>query len=66
MKYRRSRRRRSIDTALASPDDILPVEEAAIFSGTRYVAQPRSVVLFALGLDIADHGDRRSPAADWR
>jgi isoamylase len=58
--------RRCIDTALASPDDILPVEEAAIFSGTRYVAQPRSVVLFALGLDIADHGDRRSPAADWR
>jgi glycogen operon protein len=47
--------RRCIDTALASPDDILPVEEAAIFSGTRYVAQPRSVVLFALGLDIADH-----------
>ena len=46
--------RRCIDTALASPDDILPVEEAAIFSGTRYVAQPRSVVLFALGLDIAD------------
>jgi len=58
--------RRCIDTALASPNDILPVEEAAIFSGTRYVVQPRSVVLLALGLDIADQHDRRASAADWR
>jgi len=58
--------RRCIDTALASPDDISPVEEAAIVSGSRYVAQPRSVVLLALGLDIPNKHHRRSSAADWR
>jgi glycogen operon protein len=41
---------RIIDTAMASPNDILPIENAAAFTGTRYVAQPRSVVLLALGL----------------
>jgi glycogen operon protein len=44
---------RCIDTALPSPDDILPIEDAPVFTGTRYVAQPRSVVLLALGLESA-------------
>ena len=42
--------RRCIDTALASPDDICRIEEAPVVTGGRYVAQPRSVVLLALGL----------------
>jgi glycogen operon protein len=42
--------RRCIDTALPSPEDISRIEEAVVFSGARYVAQPRSVVLLALGL----------------
>jgi glycogen operon protein len=45
--------RRVIDTALASPDDISPIEEAALFTGARYRAQPRSVVLLARGLQPA-------------
>jgi glycogen operon protein len=58
--------RRCIDTALPSPDDISPLEEAALFTGTRYVAQPRSVVLLALGLNTTGQRDRRPDAADWR
>jgi isoamylase len=58
--------RRCIDTALPSPDDISPIEEAALFTGTRYVAQPRSVVLLALGLDTTGQRDRRTDAADRR
>jgi glycogen operon protein len=58
--------RRCIDTALASPDDISPIEEAATVSGTRYLAQPRSVVLLALGLKTTDQRARRTAAADWR
>jgi glycogen operon protein len=58
--------RRCLDTALASPDDISPIEEAVLFTGTRYVAQPRSVVVLALGLGTTGQRDRRSDAADWR
>jgi glycogen operon protein len=43
--------RRCIDTALRSPDDIRPWDEAPVVADqTRYLAQPRSVVLLALGL----------------
>ena len=58
--------RRCLDTALASPDDISPIEEAVLFTGTRYVAQPRSVVVLALGLGTTGQRDRRPGAADWR
>jgi len=37
--------RRMIDTALPSPDDIRPVEEAPLLDAASYVVQPRSVVL---------------------
>jgi isoamylase len=42
--------RRCLDTALPSPDDILPLECAPALAGDRYVVQPRSVVLVAQGL----------------
>jgi glycogen operon protein len=42
--------RRLIDTALASPEDISPIEQAPAFTASRYLAQPRSVVLLACGL----------------
>lgn len=35
----------AVDTALASPRDIVPPDRQEIFSGDRYVAQPRSVVV---------------------
>ena len=57
--------RRCIDTALGAPDDISPIEQAAPFTGARYVAQPRSVVVLALGLGTAGQPDRSDPA-DWR
>ena len=43
--------RRCIDTALDSPDDIYPWETAPVVKQATYVAQPRSVVLFALALE---------------
>jgi glycogen operon protein len=43
--------RRCIDTALASPDDICHVADATEVSSARYVAQPRSVVVLAMGFD---------------
>jgi glycogen operon protein len=43
--------RRRIDTALASPDDILPWEDAPGVAGTTYVAQPRSIVLLERRLE---------------
>jgi isoamylase len=43
--------RRCIDTALTLPDDVSPWETAPVVSETRYVAQPRSVVLLALALE---------------
>jgi glycogen operon protein len=43
--------RRCIDTALRSPDDISPWQDAAVVIPPRYVVQPRSVVLLALALD---------------
>ena len=42
--------RRCIDTALASPDDIYPWEQAPLVAQATYVAQPRSLVLLALAL----------------
>ena len=41
---------RCIDTALASPDDIRPLDQAPAVAGSRYVVEPRSVVLLALVL----------------
>jgi len=58
--------RRCLDTALPSPDDISPIEQAALFTESRYLVQPRSVVVLALGLASADQRDRRPDAADWR
>ena len=63
--------RRCIDTALASPDDICPIAEASAVTGARYVAQPRSVVVLALGLGTTDRHDApgaraRSHEPDWR
>src|SRR5262249_49942704 len=37
--------RRWIDTALASPDDISPWENAPLVEQSKYVVQPRSVVI---------------------
>ena len=42
--------RRCIDTALPSPDDINPWNDAPVIPDGSYVAQPRSVVLLALWL----------------
>ena len=46
----RQRWRRCIDTALASPDDIVPWESAPPMGESIYVAQPRSLVLLSLAL----------------
>jgi isoamylase len=43
--------RRCIDTALNSPDDICPWENAPAVTQATYIAQPRSVVLLALALE---------------
>jgi glycogen operon protein len=43
--------RRFIDTALVSPDDIRPLDQAPDVTGTSYVLQPRSVVFLALEAD---------------
>jgi glycogen operon protein len=43
--------RRRIDTALASPDDILPWEDAPVVASATYVAQPRSIVLLERRLE---------------
>ena len=53
--------RRCIDTALPSPDDILPWEDAPVVKETSYLVQPRSIVLLALALD---EGDRQAAAHD--
>ena len=45
--------RRCIDTALKSPDDIWPWEDAPVVRQATYVVQPRSVVLLALALEGA-------------
>ncbi len=63
--------RRCIDTALASPDDICHIGDAPEVSGARYVAQPRSVVVLALGPGAIDRHDGpggRTGAhePDWR
>jgi glycogen operon protein len=54
---------RCIDTALPSPDDIWPLDEAPMISGTRYLVEPRSVVLLSLAGHIYKPGD---PDAGWR
>jgi len=43
--------RRCIDTALPSPEDIQPWEDAPVVKQTTYLVQPRSIVLLALALD---------------
>jgi glycogen operon protein len=63
--------RRCIDTALASPDDICHIGDAPEVTGARYVAQPRSVVVLALGPGAMDRHDGpggRTGAhePDWR
>jgi isoamylase len=45
--------RRCIDTALPSPDDISRWEAAPLVAQASYVAQPRSVVVLASGLEPA-------------
>jgi glycogen operon protein len=49
--------RRCIDTALASPDDISPWMQAPAVTGNSYLAQPRSVVVLALGLQTTAQPD---------
>jgi isoamylase len=49
--------RRCIDTALASPDDIVPWDTAAPVDQATYVVQARSVVLLALALRRPREGD---------
>ena len=44
---------RCIDTALPSPDDIWPWNQASPYTQSSYVVTPRSVVVFALGLQAA-------------
>jgi glycogen operon protein len=39
--------RRCIDTPQASPDDIRPLEDAPLVTGSSVVAQPRSIVVLA-------------------
>jgi glycogen operon protein len=41
---------RCLDTALVSPDDIRSLTEAPTITGSRYVVEPRSVVLLAMSL----------------
>ena len=52
--------RRCIDTALAPPDDIRSWQHAPVVAPSHYVAQPRSVVVLALGLQRASDGTRRA------
>ena len=54
--------RRCIDTALESPDDILPWQQAPVVTTSNYVGQPRSVVVLALGLQRAGKGAPRAVA----
>jgi isoamylase len=49
--------RRCIDTALASPDDIVPWDTAAPVDRATYVVQAHSVVLLALALRRPHEGD---------
>jgi glycogen operon protein len=42
--------RRWIDTALASPQDIVPWQESLVVSGMTYRAEPRSVVVLFAGV----------------
>ncbi len=46
----RQRWRRCIDTALESPDDIYPWDQAPLVAQTTYMVQPRSVVLLVMAL----------------
>jgi isoamylase len=47
--------RRCIDTALNAPHDIRYWENAPLVTQATYVAQPRSIVLFALALEGVSH-----------
>ena len=48
--------RRCVDTALASPDDFQPWENAPFVEQATYVVQPRSLVLLALALQAGPEG----------
>ena len=58
--------RRCIDTALPSPDDILPWNEAPAVTTATYLVTPRSVVVCALGLHVSDPGERHSDGSGER
>jgi hypothetical protein len=45
-----------MDTALASPDDIYPLDQASLIAEAEYVVQPRSVVVLVLALHTAAEG----------
>jgi glycogen operon protein len=47
----RERWRRCVDTALQSPDDFCPWENAPFVDGSTYLVQPRSVVVLMLPLE---------------
>jgi glycogen operon protein len=53
--------RRCVDTALASPDDFRPLEDAPLVEQNTYPVQPRSVVLLVLPLESASLIDEVSP-----
>jgi hypothetical protein len=49
--------RRCIDTALASPEDISPWQNAPVVAQVMYLVQPRSMVLLALRLRAGTESD---------
>jgi glycogen operon protein len=46
--------RRTIDTAQPSPNDILPLAEAPVFSGDSYLVTGRSIVAFTTRIPSAE------------
>ena len=56
----RQRWRRCMDTALASPDDIYPLDQAPLIAEAEYVVQPRSVVVLVLVLHTVAEDDSQA------
>jgi isoamylase len=52
--------RRCIDTALPSPDEIVPWDTAPVVEQAAYVVQPRTVALLALALQPSEQGSTRA------